>query len=179
MQSVEMENDFGIYSSEGVRVHELPAPVRRFVQALGTTKLLHPQEKEQWMRVIHFGSWHAAHRAACLAALDEANTAGWCAARRAMLVAACDSGRLFVYLAAHNAAANAAREAGWDAEAAEDAAAYAASMILNDLVDITSIYRWWRAWELGSIPLREEGDKLVVAAIRRAARRTRQNGDDR
>lgn len=32
--------------------------------------------------------------------------------------------------------------------------------------DLTWHYRWWRAWELGYYPIRQEGDKLVVGKIK-------------
>jgi len=55
-----------------------------------------------------------------------------------------------------NAARNAAYYAG----------AYAASTHVSNAVDITPLYRWWRAWELGFVPIREDGDTLVVGCPR-------------
>ena len=70
--------------------------------------------------------------------------------------------------AAWNAAWNAARAA---AEAAAEAAAWAAAgaayaLLVSDLnVDTTWLHRWWRAWEMGYYPIREDGDTLVVADV--------------
>ena len=164
---------------------KLPTPVREFVDRIAGTPFLRPQEPEEWMEVEHFDSWRAAWRAA----RDAANVAAWRAggnvAWRKASNAAYRTGRSTAYHAAWVAARDAAREPASRAAcdvtryATRDAADYAAALVVADLVDITWPHRWWRAWELGYIPIREDGDKLVVAAKRRAARRMRQNEDDR
>ena len=74
--------------------------------------------------------------------------------------------------AARAAARDAARAAAGDAArdaaraAAGDAAWAARACIVSDLpVDTTWLWRWWRAWEMGYYPIREDGDILVVGLI--------------
>ena len=54
----------------------------------------------------------------------------------------------------------------WDAS--EAAAWYACGLLVEDEgVDITWLRRWWEAWRLGYYPIREDGDVLVVAEVKR------------
>ena len=63
-------------------------------------------------------------------------------------------------LSAHNA------YAVWDAS--ECTAWYACGLLVEDKgVDITWLRRWWEAWRLGYYPIREDGDVLVVAEVKR------------
>jgi len=64
------------------------------------------------------------------------------------------------YMRVEKMTLTAARDAAWDAAEA----AYA--LIVSDLpVDTTWLHRWWRAWEMGYYPIREDGDTLVVADV--------------
>jgi len=157
----------------GIEELELPGPVREFVDRIAGTPFLRPQRPEEWMRIECFSDWKAAWEAARDAAYDAACdgdfSTAYLTAWRAAYNAAWDADRAAAWHAAYRTAWNAALGAAheltpdvaWAASAC--AADYAAGLIVADLVDITRLYRRWRAWELGYIPIREDGDALAVA----------------
>ena len=168
--------------------HTLPGPVREFIDRIPSARFFRPQKPEEWMRIECFSDWlgvvQAAYRApyntahygprnaVYRAARDAARDADWDAAYEAAWDAA--------YRTAWNAASSAARCDTCDIAsevihnaacgAASSAADYAAALVVADLIDSTPLYRWWRAWELGYIPIREDGDSLVVGCPRRLRR---------
>jgi len=173
----------------------VPDEAQEFIDGIAAVHFLRPQRPEPWMSVELFHSWAEAIEAAWEATRDDDRAPAWAAAREASEDAAIYAHREAAYEAAWNAAYNAASGAAERAarnvipdpdhvikraalQAARDAGFDAAARIVADLTDVTALHQRWRAWELGYVPIREEGDKLVVAAKRRA-RRMRQNEDDR
>ncbi|MCJ7663047.1 MAG: hypothetical protein MUO24_02265 [Desulfobacterales bacterium] len=110
-------------------------------------------------------AWTAARAAARGAAWDAARDAARAAARGAAWDAARDAARAAERGAAWDAARDAAWDAAWDAAGAAAGDVYA--ILIHDLgVDTTWLTRWWRAWELGYYPIKEDGDKLIVGKIK-------------
>jgi len=176
----------------GIEELELPGPVREFIDRIPNVPFFRPQQPEEWMRIECFSDWLSIVQAACRppynavyyaayygpreatihAARDADRTAdwdaAWDAAWDATLPAAFDAAWDAVLRPAFDAARNAARDAAWGASAC--AADYAAGLVVADLVDVTWLYRWWRAWELGYFPVWQDGDSLVVGCPRRLRR---------
>ena len=117
-----------------------------FIRHIPEVHWFEPQDdsSQDWMRVEPYPTLIAAWNAAG----NGARNAGWDAAGNA-------AGN-----AAWNAAGNAARDAAWNA------AGNGLAFLVADLnIDTTWLKRWWKAWELGYYPIREDGDKLVVGKI--------------
>ena len=162
--------------------------VRRFIKSISTARFFQPQPPEPWMQVVYVKDWRSVLDKGQFLSVACPHKARWEAACDASEEAARDTGRQEAYDEACRAAYNAAYHAvsyaterpirrgvacpGWDdiiharRAAAYDAASYAAALVVADRVDPTPLHRWWAAWALGYVPIREDGDMLVVACPR-------------
>jgi hypothetical protein len=156
----QVEGRNGAVSVDIQQLLKINTEVAAFVARISQVRWFDAQEPEPWMIVEDYPSVAAARSAGRSAA----GVAGWAAAGSAARDAARAAGRDAAWPAAWSAAGAAAWAAGRSAALDAGWAVYA--NVVADLdVDTTWLTRWWRAWELGYCPIREDGDKLVVGRI--------------